>query len=48
MTQQSPQGRAEPVPVRISLRRQQLQGEEALHVMCFEKRTLEQVGGWYI
>jgi hypothetical protein len=42
MSELSAQGRTRAAPFRMSLKRQML-GDEALHVMCFEKRTLEQV-----
>jgi hypothetical protein len=43
MSELGAQGRAKATPFRMSLKRQ-LHGDEALHVMCFENRTLEQVG----
>jgi hypothetical protein len=42
MSELGAQGRAKAAPFRMSMKRQ-LHGDEALHVMCFEKRTLEQV-----
>jgi hypothetical protein len=42
MAQHGPNGRIKPQPFRMSLKRQ-LHGDETLHTMCFEKRTLEEV-----
>jgi hypothetical protein len=43
MSELGAQGRAKAAPFRMSLKRQ-MHGDDALHVMCFEKRSLEQVG----
>jgi hypothetical protein len=43
MNELGAQGRTKAAPFRMSLKRQ-MHGDDALHVMCFEKRTLEQVG----
>jgi hypothetical protein len=43
MNELGAQGRIKTAPFRMSLKRQ-MHGDEALRVMCFEKRTLEQVG----
>jgi hypothetical protein len=42
MAEHGPNGRIKPQPFRMSLKRQ-MHGDEPLHTMCFEKRTLEQV-----
>jgi hypothetical protein len=43
MSELGAQGRTRAAPFRMSLKRQ-MHGDDALHVMCLEKRTLEQVG----
>jgi hypothetical protein len=45
MNELGAQGRARAAPFRMSLK-PQTHSDEDLHVMCFEKRTLEQVGHW--
>jgi hypothetical protein len=43
MSELGAQGRFKAAPFSMSLKRQ-MHGDDALHVMCFEKRTLDQVG----